>query len=263
MKKVFISYRREDAQDAAGRICDRLAREFGQHSVFMDVDNIPFGVDFREHLHTSVMQCDILLAVIGKTWLDSKTADGLRRLDNPDDFVRFEIELALKQPCTLVIPLMLHGTPVPSADKLPGSLKELAYRAAVDIRHTHFQRDLDALVEHLQGMRLTSIPAAAVDLDATAIRNQESTVTDVGRKAPPLRALRESLLKSGAMRVPPARTMRKDKRNVVSRLKDNHIFKNKRVIAAAAVVALLIICCVLYAIFNGDGGSVPMIPRGT
>jgi hypothetical protein len=263
MKKVFISYRREDAQDAAGRICDRLAREFGQSAVFMDVDNIPFGVDFREHLRTSVMQCDILLAVIGKTWLDSNTADGLRRLDNPDDFVRFEIELALKQPSTLVIPLMLHGTPVPSADKLPGSLKELAYRAAVDIRHTHFQRDLDTLVEHLQGMRLTSVPAAAVDLEATATRTHESTVTDGARNAPPPRAPRKSLLKSGSMRVPPARVARKDRTSIVSHFKDSHVFKDKRVILATAVVVLLVICFVLYAIFNGDGGGVPMIPRGT
>jgi hypothetical protein len=65
------------------------------------------------------------------------------------------------------------------------------------------------------------------------------------------------------MRVPPARTARQAKTNVASRFKDSHIFKDKRVIATAAVVALLVFGCVLYAIFNGDGGSVPMIPRGT
>ena len=94
MNKVFISYRRDDSQDAAGRICDRLSKEFGHDTVFMDVDNLPIGCDFREHLRNSVLQCDIFLAVIGKQWLDSADGEGNRRIENKDDFVRFEIELA-------------------------------------------------------------------------------------------------------------------------------------------------------------------------
>ena len=96
MPKIFISYRREDSIGIAGRIYDRLCLKFGRESVFMDVDAIPLGVDFRQHLTDAVGQCDILLAVIGERWLT--IADhGHRRLDNPADFVRIEIETALQR----------------------------------------------------------------------------------------------------------------------------------------------------------------------
>ena len=96
MPKIFISYRRKDSQEITGRIFDHLEGHFGRDSVFIDIDNIPLGVDFREHLGRAVTQCDVLLAIVGKTWLDSdKSESGKRRLDDPSDFVRIEVESAL------------------------------------------------------------------------------------------------------------------------------------------------------------------------
>lgn len=84
MPKLFISYRREDSAYPAHSICERLKSHFGKDSVFIDVDTIPYGVDFRKHLNEAVAKCDVLLAVIGSKWPDSKQEDGSRRLDDPN-----------------------------------------------------------------------------------------------------------------------------------------------------------------------------------
>ena len=85
--KIFINYRREDSIGTAGRLRDRLAEAFGEENLFMDVDNIPAGVDFVADLNNQVAACRVFLAVIGPNWLDAKDESGVRRLDNPDDFV--------------------------------------------------------------------------------------------------------------------------------------------------------------------------------
>src|SRR5229473_1798698 len=94
---IFINYRRGDDPGNTGRLCDRLLEAFQPEQLFMDVDSVPPGVDFVRMLEEKVAQCDVLLAVIGKDWIDARDATGARRLDNPDDFVRIEIESALKQ----------------------------------------------------------------------------------------------------------------------------------------------------------------------
>ena len=81
MPKVFISYRRDDSADATGRLHDRLSTEFGADSVFIDIDNIPYGVDFRKHLAEAVEKCDVFLAIIGDSWLDIRDSEGTRRLE--------------------------------------------------------------------------------------------------------------------------------------------------------------------------------------
>lgn len=147
MTRIFISYRRDDSADAAGRIYDWLAANFRPENVFIDVDNIPPGVDFREHLAKSVQQCDILLALIGDEWLRDK--QGRQRLDDPRDFVRIEIEAALRRKI-VVIPVRLHGAKMPGEAELPDALAELAFRNAIEIRHESFRQDLERLVGALK-----------------------------------------------------------------------------------------------------------------
>jgi hypothetical protein len=89
--KVFISYRRDDSSGNAGRLHDRLQREFGHDLLFMDVDGIPLGANFVKVLGEEVAKCDALLAMIGPGWLDARDENGKRRLESPDDFVRIEI----------------------------------------------------------------------------------------------------------------------------------------------------------------------------
>jgi hypothetical protein len=143
--KIFINYRLDDSMSAAGRLHDRLAQTFGRDSLFMDVDHIPAGVDFVEYLNSQVTACDVFLAVIGPNWLDAKDDDGRRRFDNPDDFVTIEIAAALARNIR-VIPILVDGARTPKADKLPDSVKPLVRRNAVEVRNTHFGRDVEALV---------------------------------------------------------------------------------------------------------------------
>ena len=95
MSRIFLSYRREDTTHAAGRLYDRLASHFGKDQVFMDIDTIDPGEDFVEVIERTVGPCDVLIALMGKGWLTSADAEGQRRLDNPEGFVRLEIATAL------------------------------------------------------------------------------------------------------------------------------------------------------------------------
>ena len=144
---VFLSYRREDSADVAGRIYDRLAQAFGHDQVFKDVDSIPLGVDFREHLQQMVGRCDVLLAVIGDEWLGAGGSPGSSRLDDPKDFVRIELEGALDRGIP-VIPVLVRGAAVPREDQLPSTLSTLTYRSGLAVRaDPDFHRDMDRLVE--------------------------------------------------------------------------------------------------------------------
>ena len=190
MPKIFISYRREDSEHVTGRIHDRLEPRFGRENVFLDVDTIPFGVDFREHLDRAVSKCDILLAVIGDRWLDIRfqggARQGQRRLDDPGDFVRIEIESALKRGIP-VIPLLVDRATMPGQQELPEGLRQLVFRNAAEVRsgrdfHAHVERLIGG-IEYLvslegpvgsvpKGSQATS-PLEEVGQDPTSLRRQE------------------------------------------------------------------------------------------
>ena len=145
--KIFISYRRADSADVTGRIYDRLIENFGKSAIFKDVDSIPPGVDFREHLEKAVGKCKIFLVVIGDSWLEVMDSKRRNRLHDPDDFVRIEIESALKRNI-LIIPLLIRGALMPSEKKLPPSLQKLVYRNGMSIRSDpDFHGDMDRLIE--------------------------------------------------------------------------------------------------------------------
>ena len=143
--KIFISYRRDDAPGSTGRLYDRLADSFPREALFMDVDAMVPGVDFVRELDDAVQGCDVLLAVIGRHWLDAATPSGVRRLDDPEDFVRVEVQTALRQGIR-VIPVLVDGAQMPAAEELPEPLRPLARRHAVEISHSRFASDADRLV---------------------------------------------------------------------------------------------------------------------
>lgn len=158
MAKLFVSYRRDDTVGLAGRIYDRLAAHFGRDAIFMDVDAIPFGVDFRKYLNDAVGRCDVLLAIIGKDWL-SISREGKRRLDDPSDFVRIEIESALQRGIP-VIPLLIEPATMPRDNELPEPLQDLAYRNAAEVDpgrdfHSHMDRLIRG-VDYLLSVTSTS-----------------------------------------------------------------------------------------------------------
>jgi len=146
---IFINYRRDDSSGVAGRLHDSLAPKFGRDKLFMDVDNIPVGRDFEDYLNSQVAACDAMLAIIGPNWLTAKDETGQRRLDNPKDFIVIEIGAALARNIP-VVPVLVDGARMPKASELPDSLKPLARRQAIEIRHANFNSDAEGLVKRLR-----------------------------------------------------------------------------------------------------------------
>jgi hypothetical protein len=148
MTGIFINYRREDAPGVAGRLYDHLARSFSHGEIFIDVDAMKPGLDFVKQLDSQVSQCDAVLAIIGPHWLDAADSKGKRRLDDNHDYVRIEIASALKRDIP-VIPVLVDGAEMPAEADLPEDLASLARRHALELRHTRFASDADAVVSAL------------------------------------------------------------------------------------------------------------------
>jgi TIR domain len=149
--RIFLNYRRTDTEDAAGRLFDALCSHFGEHHVFMDIDDIEPGVDFDAVVHEAVGQCDVLLAVIGPSWLTVVDGQGRRRLDNPDDYVRIELQVALERNIRLV-PVLIHDVAMPLEEELPEGLQRLAHKQAVGLSTTRWKYDLGKLIEALESV---------------------------------------------------------------------------------------------------------------
>src|SRR5215831_6848171 len=168
---IFVNYRRDDSTATAGRLHDRLAQRFGRNTLFMDVDHIPPGVDFVTHLNNQVAACDVFLAIIGPNWLNVTNEKGDRRLEAADDFVAIEIAAALARNIR-VIPVLVDGARMPKVGELPKSLKPLVRRQAIDLSHTYFGRDTNALIEKISdavGDKSSSSPAVPRRLFATGM----------------------------------------------------------------------------------------------
>ena len=127
----------------SGRIFDRLVMHFGKNAVFMDVDNIPFGIDFRQHINKALEETDILIVVIGPKWLGGDRR-GHARITDASDPVRIEVETALRRNVP-VIPVLVDGAHMPTPAELPESLELLSYRNAAEVDtgrdfHPHMDR---------------------------------------------------------------------------------------------------------------------------
>lgn len=147
---VFISYRRDDSADITGRIYDRLIQHFSREIVFKDVDSIPLGIDFRQHLENALSECRVLLAIVGTDWAGSETASGKRRIDDPRDHLRLELEVALGRNIP-VIPVLVRRASIPTEDQLPLSLRSLAYRNGIQVRpDPDFHGDMDRLIKGIE-----------------------------------------------------------------------------------------------------------------
>lgn len=149
---VFISYRRDDTADVAGRISDAMARAFGRKRVFKDVDNLRAGENFGDQIRAVLPRCNVALILIGPGWLDAQDpSDGARRLDDPNDWVRTEIEIALNTPSLDVVPVLVNGAQMPRAGDIPECLRPLLERhAAIVRRDPDFADDITRLRKALR-----------------------------------------------------------------------------------------------------------------
>jgi TIR domain len=146
MPRIFISYRRSDSSEVVSRIYDRLLPRFGKQQVFRDLDSIPLSVSFREYITDFISNTDIVLVVIGPSWINAQSSNGGRRIDETEDLVRIEIETALVHGKKL-IPLTVKGAKIPSEAELPPTLRSIAQINGKSIgEDPHFHRDMDALI---------------------------------------------------------------------------------------------------------------------
>jgi hypothetical protein len=147
--KVFISYRRDDSKYQARMIHEAFRRVLPREHVFMDIDSIPPGANFRKILKDWVDECEVLVALVGPGWIDATDPKTRRRrLDNPSDFVRIEIGEALARNIP-VVPVLIDGTRLPEVDLLPDELKELVDRQAEFIEYRTFDADVKRLIRKL------------------------------------------------------------------------------------------------------------------
>ena len=158
MAGIFLSYRRDDSQGEALHLFDDLRLHFGQDQVFMDVTGIDPGRDFRKAINDAVGNCDVLIVMIGKKWLDSTDDKGRRRLDNLEDFVRMETAAALRREIP-VIPVLVQGTVMPRSEQLPGELEALVWRNAFEVRHARWDSDVAELLTVLKKVVKASGPS--------------------------------------------------------------------------------------------------------
>jgi hypothetical protein len=267
--RIFISYRREDTAYPAGWLYERLADRYGGGQVFKDVDSIQLGDDFVEVITRAVGSCDVLLALIGGEWLTITDQHGRRRIDDPDDFVRLEIEAALSRRVR-VIPILVDGARMPRADELPDSIVKLVRRQALELSPARFDFDTSRLLKVLDRtlaeVRATqqdtaSVPAPggmAPDLNPTVLREAPGR-PEQGEQSPtpstPPAALATPTERSPSESDKPPRQQRRP------------LSKRARVVAGAGVGVVLILTIVVIVTSSGTTpsttGAVTTTPRST
>lgn len=182
MPQIFLSYRRNDTAYLAAALNEKLQQRFGPNSVFFDIDNIPFGVDFREHIENAVGQCSVLLAIIGDQWLGT-SGDGNRRIDEEEDFVRVEIESALKGKIP-IIPVLVEAATMPSAKVLPAAIKSIAFLNAAEIRAGRdFLHHIEQLIKGLESIVKDSVPEGPSPRKPWAKRNSAKSSRQIKPKS--------------------------------------------------------------------------------
>lgn len=149
MQGIFISYRRQDSQSAAGRLADDIKERMAGVSLFRDVETIEPGIDFVDAIGRALHSCAVLIAVIGPRWTTVTDAAGQRRLDDPNDYTRLEIATALARKDVRVIPVLVEGAQMPSSGELPENLQPLSRRNAIELTDKRWDYDVSQLVETL------------------------------------------------------------------------------------------------------------------
>jgi formylglycine-generating enzyme required for sulfatase activity len=155
--KIFLSYRRADSTYLIGRIKDRLETVFGSKSVFRDLDDIPAGVDFRTVLEKETQGCQVMLVIIGPQWAGITDAQGNKRLFDPNDYTRIEVETGIQgsaQKRIMLVPVLVMNAPMPSPQNLPDSLAPLTFQNAISIRNDpDFNNDIERLIRDIRSWR--------------------------------------------------------------------------------------------------------------
>ncbi len=159
--KVFICYRRQETGAHAGRLYDAMVQRFGESNVFMDVD-LPPGVDFVQRITEVVSACKVLIVVMGPSWATVADEDGDPRIVDPEDFVRLELETAIRRPEVTAIPVLVGGGKMPRRESLPPELQAITRRNAVELTDVRWRNDVGRLNSALDKLLADAVPPEPV-----------------------------------------------------------------------------------------------------
>jgi hypothetical protein len=149
--RIFLCYRREDTQGFAGRIYDNLASKYGQERVFRDIDSTPVGIRYSTWIESRVSQSSVMIVLIGNAWLSASDPAGQRRLDSPRDWVRREIEAALRQDIP-IIPVRIQEARMPSEEELPQSIADLIEFQSAEVTDGRWAYDMGLLIQAIDDL---------------------------------------------------------------------------------------------------------------
>jgi hypothetical protein len=264
MPKITISYRRADSEAMTGRIFDRLIAHYGRDAIFRDIDNIPAGIDFRQHINETLLNTGVLLAIVGPKWLGSSRG-GVERINEESDPVRVEVETALRRRLP-VVPVLIGNTRMPGSDQLPPSLKDFAFRNAVKIdTGRDFDHHMDLLIRSIDAIlgetakrsapsRETKIPGAPAAPAARTEATPAAAIPDQPRKTA---SRPEPARTSAALKAePPSRKAASPDRPIVIREWDQIIWPKspqgrKLRLAGVAAVAVVLTAILAAALWPG------------
>ena len=270
----FISYRRDDSAPWAGRLHDRLAASIDTWRIFFDIDSVDLGQDFRTVIASTLESCDVVLVLIGPTWL-TKDEAGRRRIDDESDVHRIEVTTALNSGLR-VIPILVGGAAMPRSSELPGDLQSLAFRNALTVDHGSFTRDVEVLERALRrieprepsGARGPAEPAATPsapvapgesDLPPVGAAPQTATPAPIHSPPPPAAVVVPVVTVSAAPPYEATRGARPD--DMPSRAptppvppKDSSSARGRRLAVIVALAAVVLIGTVVVATLR-DGDS--------
>ena len=142
---IFVSYRRADSAGYAGRLVDHLKSQFGQQ-VFFDVDSINPGANFHQVIEETFAKCGAVVILIGKRWLERDAA--MPPFGDSKDVITQEVRFAMESRLP-ILPVLVDGATMPAEPTLPSEFVSLSRLNAIDLRHTSFERDLQAVREQL------------------------------------------------------------------------------------------------------------------
>ena len=174
---VFLSYRRDDAGPYARSLQLQLSQRIPNARIFMDLDSIEPGLDFAEVIEGAVNSSAVLVALIGRQWATLTDQAGVRRLDNPDDYVRFEVKTALERGVR-VIPVLVDGARPPRQEQLPSELHKLAGLNALELSYARYDYDAGRLLDLIE-----SVLKAKAELGCEALEKQAEEAGKAGDRA--------------------------------------------------------------------------------
>lgn len=253
MPKITISYRRADSEAMTGRIFDRLIAQYGRDAIFRDIDNIPAGIDFRQHINETLLKTGVLLAIVGPKWLGSSRG-GVERINEESDPVRVEVETALRRRLP-VVPVLIGNTRMPGVDQLPPSLKDFAFRNAVKIdTGRDFDHHMDQLFKAIDAIlgeaarpstpsRETKLPSPAATAPAARTQVTPAAAPVQSRKT----GSRPAPASTSASTAPPPRNAASPERSIVVREWDQIIWpksprgRRLRLAGVGAVAVALVV----------------------